>query len=87
MGENLLPLIDFVHPTPTGVNLPPCSARGWDQEDRLTGRVRGTVASRKGLAGSRVINELGFRKQTTAQGGEAGIHGTEICAKNLQAIP
>lgn len=45
------------------------------------------MASRKGLAGSRVINELGFQKQTTAQGGEAGIHGTEICAKNLQAIP
>lgn len=46
MGENLLLLIDFVHPIPTGVNLPPHSARGWDQGGRLTGRVRGTVAGR-----------------------------------------
>lgn len=88
MGECLLLLIDFVHPIPTGVNLPPRSARGWDQGGRLTGRVRGTVAAgRKGLAGSGVINELWFQKQTTAQGGEAGIHGTESCAKNLQVIP
>lgn len=46
MGECLLLLIDFVHPIPTGVNLPPRSARGWDQGGRLTGRVRGTVAGR-----------------------------------------
>ena len=36
---------------------------------------------------ARVINELGFQKQTTAQEGEVGIHGTESCAKNLQPIP
>ena len=34
----------------------------------------------------RVINELGFQKQT-AQEGEPGIHGTESCAKNSQPIP
>ena len=36
---------------------------------------------------ARVINELGFQKQTTAQEGEPGIHGTESCAKNSQPIP
>lgn len=76
-------LIDFVHPMPTGVSLHSALSEAAARDRDGQQASEGTVADRNGLAGSRVINDLGLRDQTTARGGEGGIHGVGSCAKNL----
>ena len=77
------PLIDFVHPILTGVSLHSALSEAGAREKDRQGGSEGTVADRKGLAGSRVINGLGLGEQTMARGGEGSVDGVGSCAKNL----
>lgn len=76
-------LIDFVHPIPTGVSLHSVLSEAGAREKDGQGGSKGTVADRKGLAGSRVINGLGLGEQAMARGGEDSVDRVGSCAKNL----